>query len=170
MHHLKSPATLVLFLLFLAPLFLGGCAGIRGPVERPRVSVSDIRLREVKALETVFLVELRVMNPNDFPLDIRGISCDLKIDGRHFATGLSGEHHRIPAFGSAVVPVPLYASMVDMVSSVLQALQGGESFSGREISYSLSGKVRLGGGVREQTVPFEASGTLPQPDTTRPPI
>ncbi len=158
----QRPFLALFFLLVFLPVLLGGCAGMRHHIERPRVSLADIRLREIKALESVFLVEIRVMNPNDVPLDIRGISCDLKIDGRPFATGLSGEHHRIPAYGSALVTVPVYASMVGMVSSVLQAIQGaGENRGQQEIPYALTGTVRLGGNVFEQTVPFEISGTLP---------
>ncbi len=149
------------FLLIFLPALLGGCAGMRHHIERPRVSLADIQVRGIKALETVFLVQVRIMNPNDEALDIRGISCDLKIDGRPFATGLSGEHHRIPAYGSALVTVPLYASMVGMVSTVLQAIQGGGNQGPGNIRYSLTGKVRLGGSVFEQTVPFETSGTLP---------
>ncbi len=157
--HLFLP---LFFLLLFLPALLGGCAGMRHHIERPRVSLADIQIRGVKALETVFLVQVRIMNPNPDPLDIRGISCDLKIDGRPFATGLSGEHHRIPAYGSALVPVPLYASMVNMVSSVLQAIQGTSAGRGpQSMTYSLTGKVRLGGNVFEQTVPFETSGTLP---------
>ncbi len=154
------------FLVVFLPVLLGGCAGMRHHIERPMVSLADIRLREVKALESTFLVEVRIMNPNDVALDIRGISCDLKINGHPFATGLSGEHHRIPAYGSAVVTVPVYASMVGMVSSVLQAVQGtGAKGEPRNFRYSLTGKVRLGGNVLEQTVPFEASGTLPSLET-----
>ncbi len=153
---------------FLLPalllLLIGGCAGIGRQIERPRVSVTDIRIHEVQALEAVFLVELRIMNPNEFPLEIRGISCDLKINGRQFASGLSGEHRNIPAYGTGIVSIPVYASTVDMVSSVMRAIQAPRHGQIRPISYSLSGKVRLGGNVLEKSVVFKLSGTLPPPD------
>jgi len=155
-HSPKSTSVFFLLLLILVSgLLLQGCATVRSDFEKPTVTASDLKLSEVKALEAVFLLELRIMNPNDFALDIRGLSCELNIEGSHFATGIGNEWQEIPAYGTQTVPLTVYASMIDVVGSVIQFLQGvGQQ---HPLQYELTGKVRLGG---YGTVPFTSKGKL----------
>ncbi len=147
--------------LLLLPLLLQGCATLGPKMEQPTITVTDLQLQEAKGLETIFLLELRVMNPNDFPLDIRGLNCELKIDGQRFATGISDEQQEVPAFGTATIPVKVYASMFEMVGSVIEILQNANRRAGevRPLRYELEGKVRLGG-AGSRTVPFRSKGEL----------
>jgi len=152
-------------LLVCMLLFFSGCAGLGKPVEEPQVTLVDLQVMEVKALEAIFQLELRVINPNDFPLDLRGVSCELKIDGKHFATGLGAEPQEIAAFGTGIVPVRVYASTLKMFASVLQLIQGmghqQHQQAGMEpIRYELAGTIRLGGTLN-RSVPFHSSGELP---------
>ncbi|HBI15760.1 MAG TPA: hypothetical protein DDY20_09655 [Desulfobulbaceae bacterium] len=159
---MKSTLRGVGLAMLLAGLFLlGGCAGL-GPQAKPRVSLANLQVLEIRALETVFLVELRVLNPGETPLQIRGIDCELKVDDRHFATGLSGDSYEIPAYGSITIPVPVYASMIDMVSSVVARLQQPAAQPGTidPLRYELVGHVRLTGGIggAGRTLPFASKG------------
>ena len=63
---------------------LHGCAGIGRRLEPPEVSLAHIAIQEVKALETTFQLHVRVFNFNDVPLEIKGIDCELEINGRKF--------------------------------------------------------------------------------------
>lgn len=100
------------------------------------------------------------MNPNDSPLDLRGINCDLKIDGLPFATGISGEQAEIPAYGTAIVPVTVYASVLEVITSMVQIIQERDNGGGaaRSFSYELAGKIRLGGGFPRSSLPFTSKG------------
>ncbi|HSM90328.1 MAG TPA: LEA type 2 family protein, partial [Desulfobacterales bacterium] len=102
----------------LAVLTLAGCAGIGKPLETPRVSISNIQVQESKGMETAFLVQLRVTNPNDVDLDIKGVDCDLEINGKPFAYGISNTPVKVPAFGSETVPVTVYSSVLDIIKSL----------------------------------------------------
>jgi len=149
-------------LLVLSALLLSaGCAGIGRHVEEPEVTLTDMQVVEMRPLEAVFQIALRVMNPNDFGLDIRGVRCDLKIDGRHFATGVGDQKSEIPAYGTGLVPVKVYASTLKMFSSVLAMVQGmsGQQNTLQPIRYELSGTIRMGGGIN-RTVPFHSKGEL----------
>ncbi|MBW2328264.1 MAG: LEA type 2 family protein [Deltaproteobacteria bacterium] len=149
-----------LLLIFLSlPLLLSGCAALGPGMEEPTITVTDLRAGEVKALEAIFVLELRIMNPNDFPLDIRGLNCDLKIDGKRFATGLSDVRREIPALGTAIVPVTLYASMFEMATSVIQILQDVDQRNRnvKPLRYELAGKIQLAG---RGSVPFNSKGEL----------
>lgn len=148
------PALLLLFLL-------AGCAGLSS-LEKPKVTLADIQVQEIKNLETAFLVQLRIMNPNTKPIEIEGLSCDIELDGRKFASGLQGGQGTIPAYGSVLVPMEVYASVLDMVSSVLGVIQNRNEpgTAGRPIGYRLKGKVRIGSGGFSHHLPFESKGEV----------
>lgn len=144
-------------------LIAGGCAGL-GPQTKPRVSLANLQVSEVRGLETVFLVELRILNPSEESLRIRGIDCELKVDDRPFATGLAGGNYEVPPYGSLTVPVSVYASMLDMVSSVIARLQQPPAQPGtiEPLRYEVTGHVRLTGGLggAGRTLPFASRGEL----------
>jgi len=151
-----------LLTIALCLVFLSACAGQGRYEHNPRVTLADIRLQDIKTMESTFLVELRIINPNEAPLEVSGIECNLEIDGRDFASGVAGGQYVIPPYGSALVPVTVYASMLDMVSSVVTILRGasGQTQRPEPLRYALSGHVRVGGNVYQQSIPFESEGTI----------
>jgi LEA14-like dessication related protein len=155
------PSTLTCLIATIC-LLMSGCAGLSPSFEKPQVSLADIQVQEVKTLETAFLIQLRISNPNDSPLDIQGLSCDVELDGRRFASGLQGDQQTIPAYGSALVPVEVYASVLDMFSSVISMIQHANQPDAqvRALNYRLVGKVRISSGGFFRNVPFESEGEL----------
>jgi LEA14-like dessication related protein len=140
--------------LLLAGL-MSGCAGLGKPIESPRISLSNIQVLESQGLETAFLVHLRVMNPNDMDLDVTGVDCDLTINGKPFAYGLSNTPVKIPAYGSETLPVTVYSSVIDIIKGLF-GLQQRE-----DLSYQIKGRVRMaGGGLMPSTLPFDSHGTV----------
>jgi LEA14-like dessication related protein len=132
-----------------------GCAGLGKPLESPRISLSNIQMLESSGMESAFLVQLRVQNPNDVDLDIRGMDCDVEINGKPFAYGISSTPVKIPAFGSDTVPVKVYTSVIDIFRGLL-------NLPGREdLTYQVKGKVRMaGGGLMPSSLPFDSQGTI----------
>jgi LEA14-like dessication related protein len=134
---------------------MAGCAGLGKPLETPRISLSNIQMLEAGGMESAFLVQLRVQNPNEVDLDIRGVDCDVEINGKPFAYGMSNSPVRIPAFGSDTVPVKVYTSVIDIFRGLLN-LQGRE-----DLSYQVKGRVRMSGGAfLPASLPFESQGTI----------
>ena len=145
----------------LAVWTLSGCAGIGKPLETPRVSLSNIQVQESKGMETAFLVLLRVANPNDVDLDIKGVDCDLEINGKPFAYGISNAQVKVPAFGSETIPVTVYSSVLDIIKGLFGLPQR------EDLSYQVKGKVRMaGGGIMPSTLPFDSQGTVSIKDLT----
>lgn len=84
-------------ILFLF-IFLLSCAGVgRGIIESPRISVEGVRLSKVDLDQQEILIDLKVANPNSFPLPIRGISYKLDINGAEFASGFNSKTIDIPS-------------------------------------------------------------------------
>lgn len=129
---------------------LSGCAGF----ETPRVSLVNIGIREVQLFETIFNVELRVINNNDTPLTIRGMDCQLEINGKSIAQGVSDSTTEIPAYGTAKIPITLYSSAAAMLKGAL-AFGKDDSFK-----YKVSGKIRLDSQIAflPSVIPFSSDG------------
>ena len=136
-------------------VLMAGCAGLGKPLETPRISLADIQVLEASGMESAFMVQLRVQNPNEVDLDIRGVDCDIEINGKPFAYGMSNTPVRISAYGSDTVPVKVYTSVIDIFRGLL-------NLPGRDdLRYQVKGKVRMGGaGFMPATLPFDSQGTI----------
>jgi len=136
-------------------LALAGCAGFGRTLETPRVSLAGLQLQEARGMETVFLAQVRVTNPNEVDLDVSGVECRLDINDKELAYGVSSARVRIPAMGSETIPVTIYSSVLDIVRGLIGLPQR------EELRYHLKGKVRLEGtGWLPSTLPFDSRGSV----------
>ena len=145
----------ILFLVCLGFIWaaFSGCAGLGKRLQAPRVNLADIQVQEVKVLETVLQIEIRVINPNDVPLDIKGIDCELEVNGTTLAAGVSDQKRIIPAYGTTTIPMKVYSSVVDILRGVL-GLQNKE-----KLHYRLKGKISVEGGFMvPSSIPFDSQG------------
>ena len=156
MPSLRAPCFLLLRICVLVFLFLlAGCAGLGKTLEPPRINLSNVQFQESKALETVLQIELRVFNTNDVPVKVKGLDCDLELNGKSFAKGVSSVDREIPAFGTTIVPVTLYSSMVDIFRGIM-GLHKAE-----KLKFGVSGWLHLEGGfLMPSTFPFKAEEEL----------
>ena len=133
--------TLVNAVVWCGALVLGACAGLpeRDP---PRVTVAGIETLEGEGLEMRMLVKLRVVNPNDVPIDYDGVYVKLDVLGGTLAAGASDEKGSVPRFGESVIAVPVSLSMVEVARHAMRVFQNGAP---EEIHYALEGKLNSPG-------------------------
>ena len=141
--------------LSLIMLMVAGCAGLGKRLEPPRITLANIQVQEVKVFESIFEIEIRLYNTNEVALEIKGIDCDLELNGRRFATGVSNVQKKIPPYETALVPITVYSSVLDVVMG-LQGLPKTE-----KLEYEISGSLRLGQGAFPAVIPFKSRGELP---------
>jgi LEA14-like dessication related protein len=136
-----------------------GCAGLpsRDPLQ---VTVAGVEGLPGEGMEIRLLVKLRVQNPNASPIDFEGAYLEFDVLDKTFATGVSSEAGTVPAFGEAVIAVPVTVSVLRMVRQVMGMLDGEPV---EKIRYRMSGK--LNGGLFG-TERFEAEGEFRLPETT----
>jgi LEA14-like dessication related protein len=151
-------------LLLVAALFaLGGCASLpdRDPIQ---VTVAGMESLPGEGAEIRMLVKLRVQNPNPSQIDFAGAYVKLDVLGKTFASGVSDEGGAVPAFGEAVVAVPVTISVLRMVRHVAGMLDGRPV---DKVTYEMSGK--LSGGLFG-TERFSTKGEfeLPKPEPAPP--
>ncbi|HEV3425934.1 MAG TPA: LEA type 2 family protein [Paraburkholderia sp.] len=141
----------------LAVLTLGGCAGMFGH-DPLRVSVAGIEPLAGQGFEMRFNMKLRIQNPNESALDFDGVSVDLQLNGKAFASGVSDQHGTVPRYGETLVSVPL---TVPAFTALRQAfsLAGSDTPPG-QYPYLLRG--RLAGGLTGGTR-FVDQGVLSLP-------
>ena len=150
----------LLVLLACSVVFVG-CATLQG--EDPlQVTVAGIEPLQGEGMELRLTVKLRVQNPNDAPIDYRGVALEMNVQGKAFASGVSDTSGTVPGFGEAVIAVPVSISAFRMVR---QAIAMASDQGARKITYEMKGKL---GGSMFATKRFATHGDfeLPSPDAT----
>jgi LEA14-like dessication related protein len=145
--------------LVLPLLLASACAGV-GYRDAVRVTVSDIRVLESTLLEQLYSVRLRIQNRAQQPIDIRGGSFDLAINGRAFGSGVTDQSVTIPAYADATLDV----RMVSTVFGMLRLIQSLQAEGGPALGYEISGRFSVAnsfGGVR-----FYDAGEIALPRTS----
>jgi LEA14-like dessication related protein len=146
---------------------LTGCAGIQKIYDPPQIKLANIRMydsgkKKAMALETAFLIDLRIFNTSEIPLHVKGIDCELGINGKPFATGVGKADVTIDAYATDVVSVVVYSSVLDTVNRFIDMVgnvQKKQKIENPE--YTLSGRLKVGGGTPlTSTMPFETRGEL----------
>jgi LEA14-like dessication related protein len=143
-------------LLSLAVLVSGGCASLQGraPVE---VMVAGVEPLQGEGLELRMLVKLRIQNPNDQPLEFNGVSLQMDVQGRRFATGVSGASGSVPRFGEALVEVPVSVPVLRIAQQAIGVMA--DERRGR-LAYEMSGRLA---GPAFRSLRFRSSGELALP-------
>jgi LEA14-like dessication related protein len=132
-----------------------GCAGLGRTLEPPRIRLAHVDVKEIKAFESVFEIQLRVFNTNDVAIEVKGIDCDVTVNEKKFATGVAKIEREIPAFGTNTFPITVYSSLVDLVRGAVGLRQE------EKLKFKVAGHVRLGGGLFVPSmVPFKTAATL----------
>jgi len=128
------------------------CAVLGPGIEPPEVHVIGLTPLEQTLFEYRVRVDLRLRNPNDFPLECDGIDFELVVNGTPLTRGLSNEAFTLPRLGEQVVHVTASSSSLDLVRQVV-GLAGNVRFD-----YEVDGRVHLTA-PRERTLRFSHSGS-----------
>ena len=146
----------LLVLLALGPLLFGGCASLQGR-EPVQVIIAGVEPLQGEGLELRMLVKLRIQNPNDLPLDYNGVSVQMDVQGKRFATGVSDAVGSVPRFGETIVEVPVSISVYRIAQQAIGVMTS--EYRGK-LAYEMSGRLA---GPAFHSVHFRSNGefTLP---------
>jgi LEA14-like dessication related protein len=129
-------------LLLCACVFLFGACALMQSRDPLQVTVAGIEPLEGEGLEMRMLVKLRVQNPNDEPIDYKGVAVEMEVQGKSFATGVSAESGNVPGFGESVIAVPVTISTMNLVRQALDMMKGAGTGTGPgKIAYEMKGKL-----------------------------
>ena len=137
-------------------LLLAACAGLSGISQRPELSLSSLEGVDLGLLEQRYLLRLRVRNPNDADLLVRGLSFAVELNGKPFARGVSDQSVTVPRLGEALLEVSATSSLGSFWRQWREVARA----TPQELTYRLSGQVSVQG---LGSVPFDEKGALPMP-------
>jgi LEA14-like dessication related protein len=130
-----------LIIISLVSIFFSGCATLQPGYETPVVSITSFKAVPTESMVPYFEIGLHVVNPNRTPLNLKGISYTLSLEGHKVMTGVSNELPRIDAYGEGDVvlnaSVDLFNSIVFFTDLIRNQKKG-------DISYSLNAKLDAG--------------------------
>jgi len=145
-------------------LWLAGCAGAFSDVEPPEVSLAGLAFAQPGFFEQRLRLDVRLRNPNDFPLDVERLLFDLEVNDRELGKGWTTAPFDVPAFGEAVVPVTIVVPTSDLIEGMIQLS------ATQRLDYRLKGEAKLSNRTFGR-LPFEREGNfaLPKVPALEPP-
>jgi LEA14-like dessication related protein len=151
-------ARLVRFMVaMMAMAALAGCATWFGG-DPLRVNVAGLEPLDSQGMEVRFNMKLRIQNPSSSAVSYSGISVDLEVNGKAFATGVSPASGSVPAFGETVVSVPVTVPALAVLHQMFVFVDRSQY---SQIEYILRGRLAgtgITGGTR-----FTDQGSLSVP-------
>jgi LEA14-like dessication related protein len=141
--------------LVLFVLVTGGCSLFVPKLETPRLSVVNVEMQKSDLWEQRMKVRMRVANPNDRPIPVKGLTVALEVQGQELAHGVSGAAFNVPALGEAEFDMNMTANMA---GALLKLLGSGNELKD-EVDYRVKGKLSLAEGMM-RSIPFEDRGTF----------
>ena len=153
---MSTSRSALLVLLACEALLSAGCASLQGrdPIQ---VIVAGVEPLQGEGLELRMLVKLRIQNPNDLPLDFNGVSVELDVQGKRFATGVSDAAGSVPRFGETLVDVPVSISVFRIARQAIGVMTN--EYRGKLVN-EMTGKLA---GPAFNSVRFQSKGELTLP-------
>lgn len=138
-------------------LLLAGCASLLPRLQTPQLSLVGVQLQDASVFEQRLLVRLRVQNPNDMVLPVRGITVNFALEGEEFAQGVSSRDFDVPALGEAEFDMLVTANAA---TALLRVLSQGHGKAGGTLHYRIRGDLKTSLGLL-RSVPFDEKGSIP---------
>lgn len=137
---------------------LAGCGSLGGRLETPHLSIVSAEVVKSDLFEQRLKVRMRVQNPNDRELAVKGLSYTIELGGEELGRGISGSSFVVPRMGEAEFDMLITANMA---GTLLRLWSSADRNGGmpEALQYRIYGKVNLARGIIG-SVPFEEQGTL----------
>jgi len=139
-------------LIACVALGLSACSLFVPKLEKPTLSVVSVQMLKSDLWHQELKVRMRVQNPNDRVLPVKGLSYELDVDGQEFAHGMSGDSFVVPALGEAEFDMSVSANVASVLIKLLNK-------GSNQIDYHITGKIALSAGLL-RSISFNDQGTF----------
>ena len=136
----------------LGTLLLTGCASAL-KLEAPKLSVVSMKVQSADIFSQRMQIRMRVQNPNDRELPIKGITYRIEVNDAELGQGQTDAAFVVPALGEAEFDMQFTANLATALSKLL-GRKGADS-----IDYRLRGEVALSSGFLRH-IPFDERGSV----------
>lgn len=132
-------STALLLVLLAGLLSLQGCAVFNRSYTEPEVSLANVEMLKANLWEQSFRLRLRVDNPNDRNLPVRGMHYQIQLNNMRLATGVTDRSFTVPAYGSEYFDITVRANMWRHLGTLLRMAE-----QQQPIDYRIEGHIRTG--------------------------
>ncbi len=130
-------------LLLAVLLALGACASMSSNFDPPKIDLAGVEPINSESMEPRFLLKLRVVNPNDKSLTIKGIYYELSAEGHDLLSGASNKVTTIPAFGENIVTLDASTSLMGTIGLFRSLITSAGKMNA--LNYQLYTKISVAG-------------------------
>lgn len=141
-------------LAFFLIALLTGCAGHDTKPEQFKVNIASMQMLESTLMEQRYQVSLRIMNRRKEMLNIDGLSFDIELNDKDFASGVSNEAFKLEALSETVVTV----TVTSTIFGLLRQVKGLQAHQSKVFNYGLSGRIYTSSGLFG--IPFNEKGEI----------
>jgi LEA14-like dessication related protein len=138
--------------MLAAPL-LAGCASVAS-LEAPKLSVVSLKMQSADIFSQRLQLRMRVANPNDRELPVKGINYRIEVNGDQLGEGATDTAFVVPAKGEAEFDMVVTANLASTLSRIFSRGSKPES-----LDYRLVGSVALSSGFLRR-IPFDERGSV----------
>ena len=129
---------LALVLLAILTLTAAGCRTlVERTLERPSLSLREVRMVEMGLLTQRTQLVLNVANPNPVPLPVKAVRYKIALAGLNVAEGVTDEAFTVPARCDTVIRLQVRTNVLELAGQAANMLT---NFNGR-VDYEISGEV-----------------------------
>jgi len=145
-------------MLFVAAcaVLLAACSSLGSKLEAPSLELVGVQMLSTDMFAQRFKVRVKVINPNDLELPVKGLEYTILMMGDSFAEGMANESFLLPAMGEAEFDMLVTTNFVSSFGRLLSRVQGGKL---ENIDYEIAGKVMVDKGMVRK-IPFNHRGTV----------
>jgi LEA14-like dessication related protein len=127
-----------------------------GDLQTPRLELVGVQILSTDMFAQRFKVRVKVENPNDIELPVKGIDYQIFMMGDSFAEGMSNEPFLLPAKGEAEFDMTVTTNFVSSFGRLLSRAGGGKL---QDVDYEIAGKILVDKGMVKK-IPFNHHGTV----------
>src|SRR5688572_27978749 len=137
-------------------VMVGACAHLGAKLEEPKIRVDSIELLESRGLNQRFRIGLRVINPNDRVLPVKGLSYSLSLNGYYLLDGVTNKVPTLEPYSETLVEVETATDLVGALRFLNDLVQNSNL---EHLTYNLTADVSVQGWLGKITV--EETGEVP---------
>lgn len=136
-HHKPSKGAFTFILLIILMVMLNACAGLRHNKDSIKVNLSSLKMLPSTVFEQRFEADIRIQNRSQSTLDINGLSFDLALNDKDFASGVSNQKMALAPLSEGVMTINLTSTLF----SLIRQFHSMQELHDKPFSYNLQGKI-----------------------------
>lgn len=118
---------------------LAGCSMFGPSYTKPEIALANVEMLKANLWEQSFRLRLRVDNPNDRSLPIRGMQYQIYLNDARLATGVSDQAFTVPAYGSEYFELNVRSNLWRHIGDIVRLVETQQA-----IDYRIEGHIRTG--------------------------